>query len=355
MEQRKLAKFLSKMGSSMNIESRYMEGKARGFKHNPEVFDQLAVQKNQKDEISKLKKSYKSCADTYKKLNECSDKASKDYMFFITEGRQNPKLGTAYNIYADYLTKAADLRSIASNQFTSILEDWKGLNNKDMKAVDSKRDQAEKALVTRQYYEAQKDNSQARDYDSKYATLIHEYVRTLHDLRERKESQIPMYILRSLQAEILLTQALLVNGEMCELALRQLGPVEPIKFDGFRLIEKEAYPMSEDEKKKLSAPTSSPYGNSSSPYGQPTVQTTVVTQQTTYGQPLPTPLPTPVVQQYPQHPRAQGLYPFTATQPEQLSFNVGDILNLLNVDGPWWRAELNGREGMIPSNYVQRI
>jgi len=329
-----------------------MEGKARGFKHNPEVFDQLAVQKNQKDEISKLKKNFKSVADCYRKIHECADKSAKDYLFFITEGRQNPKLGTAYNIYADYLTKAIELRGLGTNQFTSILEDWKNLNNKDMKAVDSKRDQAEKALVTRQYHEAQKDNSLARDFDTKYATLIHEYVRMLHDIRERKESQIPMFILRSLQAEIIMTQSLLTNCEMCELALRQLGPVEPIKFEGFRLIEKEAYPLSEEEKKKLSVSTStSPYGaSSSSPYGNPQVQTTVVTQP--YVQPLP--LPTPQVQ-YAQYPRAQALYPFVATQPQELSFNVGDILNLINLDGAWWRAELNGREGMIPSNYVQRI
>jgi hypothetical protein len=36
------------------------------------------------------------------------EKAAKDYLFFITEGRQNPKLGTVYNMFADYLTKTGE-------------------------------------------------------------------------------------------------------------------------------------------------------------------------------------------------------------------------------------------------------
>lgn len=57
----------------------------------------------------------------------------------------------------------------------------------------------------------------------------------------------------------------------------------------------------------------------------------------------------------PQYPRARALYPFQTQNPNELPFNPGDILNLLNTDGAWWQAELNGRTGLIPSNYVERI
>jgi hypothetical protein len=35
--------FLKKTGQSASIEARYLEGKARGFKHPPEVAEQLEV------------------------------------------------------------------------------------------------------------------------------------------------------------------------------------------------------------------------------------------------------------------------------------------------------------------------
>jgi len=79
------------------------------------------------------------------------------------------------------------------------------------------------------------------------------------------------------------------------------------------------------------------------------VQTTTVVTQS-YTQPaFVQPLPQPQFQQ------CRALYQFAASSAQELSFNVGDVLNLMNTDGQWWRAELHGREGMIPSNYVQRI
>lgn len=103
-----------------------MEGKARGFKHNPEVHDQLGILKTQKNEVSLMKKSFKGMFSQYKsmllfffifvslsyilEIAEQIDKGQKDYLFFITEGRQNPKLGTVYNMYADYLTKSNEAR-----------------------------------------------------------------------------------------------------------------------------------------------------------------------------------------------------------------------------------------------------
>jgi len=68
--------------------------------------------------------------------------------------------------------------------------------------------------------------------------------------------------------------------------------------------------------------------------------------------PIPAPAPVPAV---PSWPRARGMYPFDASSPQELSFQPGDILSILNQAGNWWQAELNGRTGLIPSNYVQLI
>jgi len=52
---------------------------------------------------------------------------------------------------------------------------------------------------------------------------------------------------------------------------------------------------------------------------------------------------------------AKGLYPFSAQNPSELSFQFGDVLTVLKQDGDWWTAELNGRTGLIPGNYVQLL
>jgi len=354
-----MAKVFAKVATSASIESRYVEGKARGFKHNPEVHDQLAILKIQREEVSALKKVFKAMTICYKNMAALREKASKDYLFFITEGRQNPKLGTVYNMFADYLTKTGEIWQTCFTHFNDIMEEWKLLSKTDLKNIESRLEHANKALVTRQYYELNKDHHNAKDWDQKYGNFITEFVKLLHELREKKETLHPQYVLRSLQAEMMALRALIVQSDQCAAALLNFGPVDPIKLsETFRLIARDPYPMSEEEKKKLHAASSSnPYAQPSggNPYAQhsPAPQSTpqMVVVQTTYQQPLPPQLPP----QVPQAPMCRGLYQFNGSTAQELSFNVGDVMRLLNTDGQWWQAELNGRTGMIPSNYVQRI
>lgn len=46
---------------------------------------------------------------------------------------------------------------------------------------------------------------------------------------------------------------------------------------------------------------------------------------------------------------------FNATADDELSFRRGQVLKVLNRedDMNWYRAELDGREGLIPSNYIE--
>lgn len=52
---------------------------------------------------------------------------------------------------------------------------------------------------------------------------------------------------------------------------------------------------------------------------------------------------------------AVAKHDFTATADDELSFRRNEILKVLNVedDNNWYRAELNGKEGLIPSNYIE--
>ncbi|KAG8433266.1 hypothetical protein GDO86_017522 [Hymenochirus boettgeri] len=52
---------------------------------------------------------------------------------------------------------------------------------------------------------------------------------------------------------------------------------------------------------------------------------------------------------------ATAIYNFKTTERDELPFNKGDILKILNMedDQNWFKAELFGREGFIPKNYIK--
>uniref|UniRef100_F1SB17 GRB2 related adaptor protein n=2 Tax=Sus scrofa TaxID=9823 RepID=F1SB17_PIG len=50
-----------------------------------------------------------------------------------------------------------------------------------------------------------------------------------------------------------------------------------------------------------------------------------------------------------------ALYSFQATESDELAFNKGDTLKILNMedDHNWYKAELRGAEGFVPKNYIR--
>lgn len=52
--------------------------------------------------------------------------------------------------------------------------------------------------------------------------------------------------------------------------------------------------------------------------------------------------------------RARALYEFQASDETELGFAVGDELTVITQDpSGWWQAEMDGKRGMIPGNYVE--
>jgi len=55
-------------------------------------------------------------------------------------------------------------------------------------------------------------------------------------------------------------------------------------------------------------------------------------------------------------PTAKALYDFDAESSMELSFKEGDMLTVIDqASGDWWDAELRGRRGKVPSNYLQIV
>ncbi|XP_073087508.1 intersectin-1 isoform X8 [Manis javanica] len=49
-----------------------------------------------------------------------------------------------------------------------------------------------------------------------------------------------------------------------------------------------------------------------------------------------------------------GMYDYMAQNDDELAFNKGQIINVLNKEDPdWWKGEVSGQVGLFPSNYVK--
>nr|DBA18822.1 TPA: hypothetical protein GDO54_017025 [Pyxicephalus adspersus] len=55
----------------------------------------------------------------------------------------------------------------------------------------------------------------------------------------------------------------------------------------------------------------------------------------------------------PQAKLVKALYDFKALEPDELSFNTDDVIEVLNSSNAyWWMGKLGGNVGLFPSNYV---
>lgn len=66
-----------------------------------------------------------------------------------------------------------------------------------------------------------------------------------------------------------------------------------------------------------------------------------------------TPAPKPPT---PSLPKVKALYDYTRQDVDELEFKEGNIIEVLKEhEGGWWQGRLNGKTGLFPSNYVEKI
>ncbi|TKS68584.1 SH3 domain-containing YSC84-like protein 1 [Collichthys lucidus] len=54
--------------------------------------------------------------------------------------------------------------------------------------------------------------------------------------------------------------------------------------------------------------------------------------------------------------QVRALYSFHAEERDELEFNAGDIIEVLeSSDKDWWKGKLRGKTGLFPCNYIKPI
>ncbi|KAJ3600036.1 hypothetical protein NHX12_033988 [Muraenolepis orangiensis] len=68
------------------------------------------------------------------------------------------------------------------------------------------------------------------------------------------------------------------------------------------------------------------------------------------------PPPAPKSRPPPQGPRCRALYQYVGQDADEISFDVSDVFQLVKEDpSGWWTGKIQGREGLFPGNYVEKI
>ena len=56
--------------------------------------------------------------------------------------------------------------------------------------------------------------------------------------------------------------------------------------------------------------------------------------------------------------RARVVYSYVAEYPDELSLQIGDVVNVVETsleDVGWWKGELGGKVGVFPDNFVELL
>ena len=49
-----------------------------------------------------------------------------------------------------------------------------------------------------------------------------------------------------------------------------------------------------------------------------------------------------------------ALYPYQSMEAGDLSFQQGEVVLVIKKEGEWWTGTIGDRQGIFPSNYVQK-
>ncbi|KAM8873575.1 unconventional myosin-If [Spinachia spinachia] len=68
------------------------------------------------------------------------------------------------------------------------------------------------------------------------------------------------------------------------------------------------------------------------------------------------PLPAPKPQPQPKGPRCRAIYQYIGQDTDEISFDINDVFDLIKEDpSGWWTGRVQGKEGLFPGNYVEKI
>jgi len=241
----------------------------------------------------------------------------------------HPSLKEMYRLFGELRTTTAAHRFNMHALNDALKDQWKVFHDVDLKQIKNKQDAANKALSTMEYWKKEHKLAKQHEFELKYKQLSLEFIEEVHSSREKKEQDVPNMLLTQIQTELQFYTAVIQELQKVEAQFRRLGPVTANKVNLSQFIptapsESGDQPLG-GQKQIAYTPANAPAG---APPGRPAL---------TYN-----------------YPQAKALFAFAPQGADELGFQPGEILTIVSQDGMWWQAKnAQGKQGAIPSNYVQ--
>lgn len=309
--------------TAAGIETMHLRLKQGGFPHPPEIAEQFDVMRATREEIKTGHACFYRENDLEKALADAEKKSGEEYLRVAENPSTHPALREMYKLFGECKTTSASNRYNMHAIFDTLKDQWKVFHDVDLKQIRTKQDATNKALSTAEYWKKEHKMAKQQEYDMKYRQLALEFITEVHAVREKKEADVPNLLLTQIQTELRFYQTMVAEYQRIEAAFRQMGPITPTKVSLDQFVVTASTPE----------------------YSQP---------QLTYPSAAPPAANRPALPY--NYPQAKGLYAFAPQSPDELGFQPGEVLTILSQEGAWWTAKnAAGKQGVIPSNYVQLV
>eukprot|EP01124_Arcella_intermedia_P014322 TRINITY_DN2072_c0_g1_i1.p1 TRINITY_DN2072_c0_g1~~TRINITY_DN2072_c0_g1_i1.p1 ORF type:complete len:345 (-),score=103.97 TRINITY_DN2072_c0_g1_i1:51-1085(-) len=317
---------------SAGIEQIYTKGKMTGkFNHPKEVEEQIEIMRQNREEIPVLREKISGKLKREKDVADAETQLAKDFKQMAEHPDQHPKL-------KQLLEQVADLNNaIAANRFNMhaqmgiVNEEWKKWETNALKEIRFKQDQLNHCWCEMKFWK-KKDTAKYGECESRYRILTADFVSLIHDIRKKKETDIPTWLLSCVQYELEFFTNAIPHIANIEQAIRSMGPVQAIEHPGMeRFMLQAAEPV-------VPALTYNVTPNYTAPAPQETYAAAA-----------------PVAPQS-SNKKARALYDFDSPEPGDLPFKAGEEISIISDAGSGWLNGMNaaGRTGLVPANYVQQ-
>jgi len=322
------------------IEKYYTKGKFTGkFNHPPEVEEQIEIMRQNREEIPVLREKVSSKLKREKEVAEAEAQLSKDYIAMAEHPDQHPKLKTILLRISELNNIVAGNRYNMHAQISLINEEWKKWETFALKEIRIRQDQLNHTWCEIKFWRKKGDHAKLSDCESRYKILTSEFVNLIHDIRKKKEEDIPTWLLAILQHELEFFSVTINHLAQIEEAIRSMGPVQSIEMPGLEKFQPTF--RIENATPQLMLPPST--GDTLTP--RTTNPTITVSEHV--GVLPPSPRGNPVR-------NVKAIYNFDASTPGELTFKVGDEFTITSEPGGGWLNVKNrtGLQGLVPANYV---
>jgi hypothetical protein len=196
-----LSKAASTVSTKTGLEAAYVKNKTakNGFQHIEEVaqwivvLNRIRTQTALRDKLAKI-------MDDHAGLSKDEDKSSTEFINLSSDA-QSAAVGQLFKIWGDAHQRVAQKRQQFADEVARIKDEWKAIENVDIKNCNSLEEKANRTWSDKNYYVGHNDKDKIGPAEELYATASSELVAAVRELDSKLQGSYVLWFRRIAKAE----------------------------------------------------------------------------------------------------------------------------------------------------------